>query len=301
MLFNVPMMKSLLLYFGLSLGIYAHAAIPVQSSATKEIPAWEKIRHTVVIILENTEFHDAVRQPFLGKIAKKGALLSNYYGVTHPSQPNYIALIAGNTHGVNSNHNYSLSQRHLGDLFLEKGKTWKTYVENYPGECYLKATAQGSYVRKHVPVLSFTSVQNNPALCKRVVEAKEFKKDLDSYSLPEFSLYIPSNDSNGHDTGIAHADAWIAKTFGKVFENSNALKDTLFVITFDEGSYQENNQVYTLLYGAGVQPGATSQKRYNHYSLLRTIEKIYGLASLGQNDDQASTISDIWSTSHSAK
>jgi len=64
---------------------------------------WQDIKHIVVVVLENTKFKDAKAQPFLGGLAKKGALLTNYKGVVHPSQPNYIAMISGSTHGVITN------------------------------------------------------------------------------------------------------------------------------------------------------------------------------------------------------
>src|SRR4051812_21718212 len=57
-------------------------------------------RKVVIIVLENTDYSEALNQPFLSQLVSRGALLSNYYAVTHPSQPNYIALISGSTHGV---------------------------------------------------------------------------------------------------------------------------------------------------------------------------------------------------------
>jgi acid phosphatase len=142
--------------------------------------------------------------------------------------------------------------------------------------------------------LSFVSVQTSPQLCQQVVNAEVFEKDLQAQTLPEFSLYIPNNRSNGHDTGVAFADAWLAKTFGKIFDNLQNYPHTLFVLTFDEDSYHGNNQIYTLLLGAGVRAGSHSEKRYDHYSLLRTIEAIFSLPTLGKKDQTAIAIDDVW-------
>lgn len=100
--------------------------------------------------------------------------------------------------------------------------------------------------------------------------------------------------NDGHDTSIQYSDKWLARTFSKVFTNKKVLKDTLFIITFDEDDYMGNNRVYTAFIGDAVKAGYTSKQRYNHYSLLKTIEAIYDLDNLGRQDANESVIADIW-------
>ncbi len=255
----------------------------------------QNIKKIVMIVLENTPFEDAMKQPFLNALSKKGALLTHYSAITHPSQPNYVALISGSTDGVAGNAPASLAGKHIGDLLIADGKDWRVYAEGYPGSCFLGAV-KGKYARKHVPFLSFKSVQNNFDQCSRIVNASQFEKDFNDNALPEYSLYIPDLDNDGHDTGVAFADRWLSQSFSRLFQNSERLLDTLFVITFDEGIARDN-RVYTLFYGAGVKSGVTSSVSYNHYSLLLTTERLLGLPNLGNGDVNAVLIDDIWNGS----
>ncbi len=60
--------------------------------------------HVVVVIMENKNY-DAIigrpdEAPYINGLAKGGAVFSNSFAVTHPSQPNYLALFSGSTQGV---------------------------------------------------------------------------------------------------------------------------------------------------------------------------------------------------------
>jgi len=258
-----------------------------------QIAPWQSIKHVVIIILENGSPIEAQQQPFMNEISKKGANLKEYYGITHPSQPNYIAMIAGSTLGVRSDKNYDLKDEHIGDMLERAGKTWKIYAEDYPGNCFLKARS-GNYARKHVPFLSFTNVQNDPTRCENVVAASQFDNDVANNSLKTYSMYIPNLLNDAHDTDLAYADSWFKKAFAKHFKNPQLLSDTLFIITFDEDDMKYNNRIYTVFLGAGVKPGVESIVHYDHYSMLRTVEEIFNLDDLGRNDLLAQPIMDIW-------
>jgi hypothetical protein len=257
--------------------------------------AWKEIKKVVVIVLENSDVDSTLSLSHFNRLAKKGAFLSNYYGITHPSQPNYIAMISGSTQGVDSNSNASLPMKHIGDLLEIKGKTWRAYGEDYPGDCYLNDSS-GNYVRKHMPFLSFENIQNNRIRCNQVVSAKNFGADLIHSNLADFSLFIPNQLNNGHDTGVGYANNWVGEKLLPMLEQRSPDNDTLFIITFDEGSYLSDNKIYTVLFGAGVQPGITSTRAYSHFSLLKTIEMIFGLPTLGLNDVKATFINDVWKT-----
>lgn len=275
-----------MLTLSLFLSVWTAAA-----SAAEPKPAFNKV---LIVVLENTDLADALAQPFMAELAKKGGLLKDYRAVRHPSQPNYIAMIAGSTHGVSSDRNHTLDQPHIGGLLDKAGKTWKAYAEDYPGNCFL-GKSSGSYVRKHVPFLSFKDVQKDPAKCGRVVEASAFAADLKAGTLPDYAMYIPDMNNDGHDTGVSFADKWLAKTFGPVLKDPALPSDLLIVFTFDEDSTSGgDNTVYTVLYGAGVAPGSVSVVRTGHYSLLRTIEDALGLGTLGLEDAKADPISGVW-------
>lgn len=253
-----------------------------------------EVQRVMVVVLENEDSARAEQQPFLAALAARGAQLRDYHGLTHPSQPNYIALAAGSAYGVSSDGAVNIDARHLGDLLEERGLTWKVYAENYPGPCFLGATS-GLYVRKHVPFLDFTNVQRDSARCARsIVDATQLDADLRNGTLPRFSMYVPNLRNDGHDTGVAFADAWLRQRFEPLLADPRFASGLLFVVVFDEGRESGPNTVYCSLSGAGVRPGAVSDQYYDHYSLLRTIEEIFHAGTLGRHDDAAATIGDIW-------
>lgn len=263
----------------------AHAAIP---------PAASAVRRVVIVVLENEDASRALREPFLSQLASRGALLRNYRAITHPSQPNYVALVAGSTYGVDTDRNVNLRASHIGDLLDARHLAWKTYVENYPGGCFLGKRA-GRYVRKHVPFLSFDDVSSNAARCAaHVVDAPQFDDDIARASLPQYAMYVPNLNDDGHDTSVATADAWLRRRFGPLLDDPRFTDGTLLVVTFDEGRNSGPNIVYCALYGAGIRTGAVSEVHYDHYALLRTIEEILHLGTLNRQDASAPVISDVW-------
>ncbi len=253
-----------------------------------------RVDKVMIVVLENANYADALTQPFLRQLAASGALLTNFTAVGRPSLPNYIALTAGTQAGLTSNGPVSLDLPHIGDLLEAKDKTWEVYAESYPGRCFLGARS-GAYVRKHVPFLSFKNVQNDARRCAHIVEASEIDRDAAAGNLPHYSLYIPDEKNDGHDTGVGFADRWMSRAFGPRLKNPAFTKDLLLVVTFDEAAGGDrSNHVYTALVGQPVLTSSISNKPYNHYSLLRTIEDALGIGSLGKNDAAASPIAGVW-------
>jgi hypothetical protein len=77
-----------------------------QSILRKQQPIAPEPDHIVVVIFENKHRSSVIgsaQAPYLNKLAAKGASMRHSYGVTHPSQPNYLALFSGSTQGVTSN------------------------------------------------------------------------------------------------------------------------------------------------------------------------------------------------------
>ena len=95
-------------------------------------------RKIILIIFENTSYKDAVTQPFFANFADHGALLTNYFAIGHPSQPNYLAMVSGSTSNVADDGDVDLNSDHLGDLLEAKGRSWHVYAEGFPGQCNLK-------------------------------------------------------------------------------------------------------------------------------------------------------------------
>lgn len=268
----------------------ALALLVASAPARAGAPAFKKV---VLMVFENASYDEAMSQPTLAQFAQSGALLTNYHAVAHPSQPNYVAMTAGSTSGVTSDKTVNLDVRHLGDLLEAAGRSWRVYAQDYPGGCFLGAQS-GSYVRKHVPFLSFKNVQNDSTRCGNIVDDSTFASDLRSGTLPDFSLFTPNLKNDGHDTGADYAASWFSSYFGPLLTDPAFTRDTVLILVFDEDDKSEGNQVYAALYGASIAPGSTSGSAYTHYSVLRTIENGLGLGTLGRNDDAAAPITGIW-------
>jgi phospholipase C len=144
-----------------------------------------------IIVFENTGFEKTMSVPEFSNLSTKGKLCTNYFGLIHPSQPNYIHMIAGTNYNVVDNGVYDLDARSVIDLLEANQLSWKFYQELYPGSCFLGACFGGSngckYARKHNPIISFLSTQNNSARCDRVVGGEvDLDADLQAGTLPDY-------------------------------------------------------------------------------------------------------------------
>jgi phospholipase C len=248
-----------------------------------------------IVVLENTWFARAAEAPFLQSLAARGALFSNYYAVSHPSYPNYLAMVAGSTLGVKDDKQRDFDATSLVDLLEPAGVSWKVYAEDLPSPCFLGGSSpDGLYVRKHEPYISFRNIQRSPARCARIVNADQLSADLAADDLPQYSLYIPNVRHDGHDTSLGEMDAWLRGFLTPLLQDPRFMRRTLLVVTFDEDAGLWTNRIYTAFVGDMVQPGITNGNAYNHYSLLRLIEENFGLGTLHREDSQATAICCVW-------
>lgn len=255
-----------------------------------------------LLILENVDYSDAEANPTLQKIHNNSnnRLLSQYYGIDHPSLPNYLASIAGTTFGVRDDDppdSHSFTDSTIVDLLENKGISWKLYAEDYSGGCLDGVTNAASdlFAVKHVPILYFQKITTNSQRCENVVEASQFQIDLDNDALPQWWYYVPNLNNDGHDTDIAFMAKYLDDQWVPRFENKTFTRDLAMVMTFDESDTNKaHNHIYAALIGDALQPisdGHEDTTRYDHYSLIRTVEENWDLGSLGKNDSRTSVIS----------
>ncbi len=283
--------------------------------------------HVIVVVLENQNYDSAINDDLLKKLATKGVVFSNFVNLYHPSYPNYLAMISGSSFGtqkhLDGDRQVDLpadeQHRTIGDLI-----NWRNYAEDYPAsptdnKPFLGAR-EGRYARKHVPFLSFKAVQEGSF--RNVVQVDThrtdnafvtdiggFIADAKAHPLPEYIFYSPNLDDDGHDpifnapVGMKKASAWLSEFLTKWLhfdENAWVPKDenlsrTLVVITFDEAEGRKKpERLYTVFLGAMVKPQEVTA-RFNHLSVLRTIEDNFGLNPLQPDGDgAASVIAGIW-------
>lgn len=264
--------------------------LTINSYAASDIGS--RFKKVVWLIFENESYTPVMIQQDFVKVAKAGALFTKMRAEGRPSQPNYIAMVAGSTLGVNGNQNYDLNHTHVGDLLEKAGLDWRVYAEDFPGNCFTGATS-GNYARKHNPFMSFLNVTKNPARCAKIESTARFFQDYANDTLPAFTMFIPNMKNSGHDSGFDYAGKWMASKFGSIFSNPAAMDDTLFIVTFDESGYPAS-EIYTVLLGSQVVPGSKNSQKLNHISLLKMIEDEFKIGNLGREDAQAQEITGIW-------
>jgi phosphatidylinositol-3-phosphatase len=248
------------------------------------------VSRIAVIVLENKEYNQIVGRagaPYLNALARRSAVATNYYAITHPSLPNYLALSGGSTFGFSGSDcgTCSVSRRNLIDQLEAAGISWKVYAQGMPSPCSPDVTA-GAYVRRHDPFLYYRDVAANPKRCQFVVPATVLTHDLAAHTLPRFMWLIPDICDDMHSCGTYTGDQYLRAIVPRLLAALGP-SGVLFV-TFDEGSSDlgccgvaKGGRILTLAAGPGARPGARSTTAYDHYSLLRTIEDLLGLPRLG--------------------
>src|SRR5947209_3747164 len=143
--------------------------------------------HVIVVVMENEEATDVIGSsaaPFINRLARRYALATRYYAVSHPSLPNYLALTGGSTFGVTSDcTDCSVSAPNLVDQLQASHVTWKAYMEGLPRSCDTTAGA-GGYAKKHDPFMYYRDVVSDAGRCRRVVPYSQLGVDLRTGRLP---------------------------------------------------------------------------------------------------------------------
>ncbi len=239
----------------------------------------------VVVVEENRSLGQILGSPaapFLNQLAGKGTLLTSYDAVAHPSLPNYLAMVGGDTFGIASDcGGCHVRAESLADQLDTAGISWKAYMQGLPAPCSAVVGA-GAYAKKHDPFMYFDGVRDNPARCAKVVPSSQLATDLAAGRLPRFAFVVPDLDHDMHDGPVYTADAWLRDLTGMLRASSAWGQDTRLVVTFDEGS--GDNRVLTVVAGPRVPTGRDATP-YTHYSLLRSVETLFGLPFLGHAGD----------------
>ncbi len=260
---------------------------PRLALAAATLPAYA---HVVIVVEENRSQANIIGNkaaPFINALAAGGAMMAQSFAETHPSEPNYLALFAGNTFGLKKDSCPvdAGAQPNLASELLATGHTFGGYAEDLPAVGSM-ACSSGKYARKHVPWVNFSNV---PAAVS--VPFSAFPQPNNYPSLPTVSFVIPNNDDNMHDGSIAQGDAWLNSRMS-AYANWAKANNSLLILTWDEDDGGPRNQIPTVFYGAHVQPGSYNET-ISHYNVLSTLEEMYGLPKTGYAAT-APVIATIW-------
>jgi hypothetical protein len=241
--------------------------------------------HVAVILMENEEYGDIIGSnatPYINALAKHYALATSMYAVSHPSLPNYLALTGGSTFGISSDcTDCNVGATSIVDQLQRARVSWKAYMEDYPGGCFTGAGA-GEYARKHNPFIYYT---HDRRWCSQIVPLTQLTSDERAHTLQRFVWITPNLCHDMHDCSPATGDRFLA---GLIPPLLRALGNGgLLFLTWDEGTSDDGccklasgGHIATIVAGPGAIPGARMRTPVDHYSVLQTIEDIFGLPRL---------------------
>jgi len=287
-----------LLVMSVSLEATASSALPLEAGvATSHGAIAARPRppaHVVVIVMENKDYGQVIgsgQAPYLTALANKKVLLTKYYAIRHPSLPNYLTLVGGNTFGVTDDcptGTCYVAAANLGSQLSAKGISWKAYMETMPHRCYAGVSAGSShftYVKKHDPFMYFNNIRKHPKLCNRVVPFGAFPRDLRS-GLPRFAWITPNECNDMHSCPVSDGDAWLKRWIPRILPKLGS--NGILIVTFDEDHsstgccrWAQGGNVATVIAGPGAANHRQIRAAADHYSLLRLIEDAFHLRRLG--------------------
>jgi hypothetical protein len=261
-------------------------------------PAYPQFAHIVYIVFENKEYTDVIGDmymPVFNRLANTYTLLTAFYAERHPSMPNYLAMVAGDTFGLHSDcEDCFVNAPSLADQIETSGRTWRDYQEDMPGPCFIGS--KGNYAQKHDPFIYFDPIRLDTPRCQEhIVPLSAMDRDIADGTFPNFMFVTPNLCNDAHDCFVNVADAWLNTFLQKITPALEATQQPyLIVLTWDEGATNNSccqlpksagGRIATVLISPQVKLGFKDDTPYTHYSLLKTIETFWGLPLLGHAAD----------------
>jgi len=317
---------------GIAVIIAIGMMVPLAASAHTDVSngKLKNFQHVFIIMMENTSYTSLIgnpNAPWINMAAQTYGLATNYTGVSHPSQPNYIAATSGALNGVTNDNDITINVPNVVDQIEGSGRTWKAYMQSY-SLCVTPldhSCGNQLYERKHNPFISYQDVQSNPARVAKIVDLSQLATDLASNNVPDYTWISPDqcNDMHGRFTtdpndlcGFAHVqnliatgDAFLSNTVGAIMNSQAFNGNSVIFITWDESDFPfadtsgccdavpkaGGGHVVTITISHTSHKPRTSSVAYNHYSMLSTIEGGWSLGCLAFTCDTANvpTMSDL--------
>jgi phosphatidylinositol-3-phosphatase len=178
-----------------------------------------------------------------------------------------------------------------------------------------EARVGDQYATRHNPFMYFHSIIDTQARCDaNVVDLRALPADLNSKATTRnYNFITPNLCHDGHDEpcvdgqpgGLESMNVFLKQWIPKILASKAYRDDGLVIITFDEAEVHDadaccgeqqgpntpNNggptpgagggRVGAVLLSPFIKPGTVSGQQYNHYSMLRSTEDLFGLAHLG--------------------
>jgi acid phosphatase len=254
--------------------------------------AWQGSVFTIV--MENKNRDQIVggdAAPFINSLAQSNAVAAGYHdSYVHPSEPNYIWMVAGENFGIlndddPSGGNTIDSRSHLADQIEKAGLEWRSYQESMGEPCGLRS--HDSYAVKHNPFVYFsdvngwdgTSFQPSARCTAHVVDYSQLDADLASGHLPDYVFITPNLDNDMHDGSIGQGDAWLSREVPKILASDSFKNGGVLFLVWDEGDNDGDIPPF-LAISPQAKSGFVSHTDYDTSAFLKTVQTMLGLETL---------------------
>jgi phosphatidylinositol-3-phosphatase len=257
----------------LTVGLSAASGAAVTSRSGGE-GGHVRLDRVFIIVLENHSQHSVIgdpNTPYITSLAQQYGQAADYFGVTHPSEPNYVAMISGsNWFTNNDNPANRFDHTNLVDELSARHISWGAYMEALPAADPLTdfwpSSTDPLYASKHDPFALFTDIRSDPARVANIKPYTDLAGDLNSPHAPRFVYIVPDqcNDMHGgvYDTIAGYpetpcpyntvnddpadvrlkqnADAFVHTAVTTIMSSRAWTRHSAIFIIADEGDYTGN-------------------------------------------------------------
>ena len=272
---------------------------PTNKAAPSTVPSGAK-SHILLVMEENqgyaaTQTSCGADNSYFCSLASEYTSSDAWYGVSHPSQPNYTAFASGSTQGCTSDGCVgagAYTVNNLGNQLTQAGIPWRAYMESMPSPCYT-GSSSGEYALKHNPFALFADNLPPTAACNILPYpgVTSMISTLDGASPPDFVWITPNLIDDMHDGTVAQGNTWLENNLGPVLSSSwfTGYNSTV-IVTEDENDASSGGSCCGDAAGGQIPMIIISRKATakgivdivgDHYGTLRSIEETFNLPLLG--------------------
>jgi hypothetical protein len=221
-------------------------------------------RHIFIIIEENHGYQQIIgnpNAPNFNRLAKTYGLASQFFGIVHPSEANYVAMIGGDTFGIHDDDawyckpgatdrfcpeagrirayaDHTVPARSLVDQMSEHHLSWKGYYEDIPApgskaivypdpQNPVPGSPSALYASKHNGFINFKAVQEDPNLDQKLVGFDQLDRDLANGQAPNYAHIVPNqcNEMHGLTDPLAPPDCQVRNDNGRIARGDKLIGD----------------------------------------------------------------------------
>jgi phospholipase C len=262
------------------------------------------------IVMENhdrTQILGNAAAPYINQLAADNAVAAGYHdSYVHPSEPNYIWMVAGQNFGILNDDdpgpgNAIAADSHLADQIERAGLTWKSYQESMGAPCGLRS--HGLYAVKHNPFAYFndingwdgTTYQPSQRCNDHLVDYSALDADIAAGQVPSYAFITPNMINDMHDGSVADGDTWLSHEVPKILASDAYKNGGALFLLWDEGANGGDDPPFIAI-SPNAQHGFTSHVNYDTSSFLKTTQTMLGVEPLpcGANADTVTAMSDLF-------